>query len=203
MSPEIWVGGRSGMRDQFIKILVSTDRIGIADLLNWIEGTDFYRAPASSQGHNNYEGGLLEHSLEVYFKLLDVISKVSDYPNIPSESIAISALLHDICKANFYHADGRNRKDAVTGKWFIEPYFSIDDKFPLGHGEKSVIVIQQFMKLTPNEIIAIRWHMAGFDDSARAYAGGLAMTKAYKEYPLAVLLHVADLLACYPGEEKR
>ena len=79
------------------------------------------------------------------------------------------------------------------------PYFAVDDQFPFGHGEKSVFVIERFMRLKENEAIAIRWHMGGFDDTAKA--GGFSISHAYEKYPLAVLLHMADLESTYLVEQ--
>lgn len=206
---ELWVGGEIGMHDKFVRILESTNRVGMKDLLNWLETTDFFTAPASANGHNNYKTGLLEHSLNVFLQLLKL---KGDINRDEGESIIIVSLLHDICKANFYKPDFKNQKRVgPDGKdvldirnkpiWDRIPIFSIDDKFPLGHGEKSVIIIQKFMKLTDEEIAAIRWHMGGFDDSARSYEGGLALTKAMQKYPLITYLHAADLIACLPEDK--
>ena len=96
----------------------------------------------------------------------------------------------------------RNQKNEVTGQWEKVPYYQVDDKFPFGHGEKSVFLIERFMRLKVEEAIAIRWHMGGFDDSAKA--GGFTISNAYEMYPLAVKLHIADIEATYLREgEKR
>ena len=192
---DLWIGGRTGLYEQYLTLWNQfVKREGKEDFLNWLQITDFYHAPASANNHGNYESGLVEHSLQVYFNLISLVN--SSGINIPSETFAIVALTHDICKANFYQATTRNVK--INGVWIQEPYFSIEDKFPIGHGEKSVIILQKFMELTDEEIMAIRWHMAGFDDSARSYAGGLALSKALQFYPLITLLHCADLISCLP-----
>lgn len=112
-----------------------------------------------------------------------------------AETIAICGLLHDVCKANFYKATTRNVKNDETGKWEKVPYYSIEEKFPFGHGEKSVFLIERFMKLTPEEAVAIRFHMGEFEKER-------STSDAYSKYPLAVMLHVSDLLATYMDEKE-
>ena len=168
-------------------------REGAEELLHWMDyKTDFFTAPASTKFHCAYEEGLLIHTLNVY----DILKKRNDADKTESEeSVAICALLHDLCKANFYRETTRNVKNEKTGRWEQVPYYSIDDSFPFGHGEKSVYLIERFMKLLPAEAIAIRWHMGGFDDTAKA--GGFNIASAFTKYPLAVKLHLADLEATY------
>ena len=89
----------------------------------------------------------------------------------------------------------RNVKNDETGVWEKVPFFQVEDAFPYGHGEKSVFLINWFMRLSVEEAMAIRWHMGGFDDSAKA--GGYAMSEAFRMYPLAVMTHLADLEATY------
>ena len=115
------------------------------------------------------------------------------------ESFAICALLHDVCKAEFYKTSTRNVKNELTGQWEKVPYYTIEDRYPFGHGEKSVFLIERFFRLKPAEAIAIRWHMGGFDDNARV--GGYTVSNAFSKYPLAVKLHLADLEASYLVEE--
>lgn len=198
---EIWSGGFKGLEKSFISLLEKTDRPGRDDVICYLQSkTDFFKAPASANGHNNYEGGLVEHSLITYFTLEALAKSFPDF-TLNKDSIIICALLHDVCKANFYTTETRNKK--VDGQWVQEPYIAIDDKFPIGHGEKSVILIQNFMALTPHEQMAIRWHMGGFDDAARAYGWGMALTNAIQKYPLITFLHAADLFACLPEPEKK
>lgn len=116
------------------------------------------------------------------------------------ESYAICALLHDLCKANYYKLGTRNVKNETTGQWEKAPFYSVEDLFPYGHGEKSVFLIERFMKLKVEEAVAIRWHMGGFDDAARG--GCFAISEAYDKYPLAVKLHIADLQATYLMEHR-
>lgn len=111
------------------------------------------------------------------------------------ESFALCGLLHDLCKANFYKSGFRNVKNEQTGAWEKVPSYSVQDAFPYGHGEKSVFLIERFVRLKTPEAVAIRWHMGGFDDAVRG--GSFAISEAYDAYPLAVKLHLADLEATY------
>lgn len=194
-------------------------REGIEAFLSWLTlSTDFFEAPASSNEHNNYAGGLVEHSLITFYNLTSMIMsmKVHSLQTIPAEidSLILTALCHDICKANFYKGSYKQKKrtdtegkdviNVATGKviWDTVPFITIEDQFPLGHGEKSVIILQKFINLTDEEIMAIRWHMGGFDDTARSYAGGLAVSNAMAKYPLVAFLHCADLIASLPDQEE-
>ncbi|MBQ3412373.1 MAG: hydrolase [Oscillospiraceae bacterium] len=173
--------------EQYIK------RQGADRLLEWMDNrTDFFTAPASTRYHGAFSEGLVIHSLNVY----DILKKRNDQDNAHSdETIAVVSLLHDLCKANFYKETTRNVKNDITGQWEKVPYYSIDDPYPYGHGEKSVYLIERFMRLSPEEAIAIRWHMGGFDDSA--HSGGFNIGNAFNKYPLAVKLHLSDLEATY------
>ena len=185
-------------KEKFIKIFKdNVKRDGAGELLSWLEKTDFFTAPASTRFHLCEEGGLCEHSINVYECLNDRYG--SDHS---AESIAIVALLHDLCKAQFYKMTMRNQKNEQTGQWEKVPYYQVEDKFPFGHGEKSVFLIERFMRLKVEEAIAIRWHMGGFDDTAKA--GGFTISNAFEMYPLAVKLHIADIEATYlrEGEKK-
>ena len=171
-------------------------RRGSDRLLEWLLSTDFFTAPASTRFHAAYEGGLVEHSLNVYRVMMQKhFVEGEDDP----ESAAICTLLHDICKAGFYEVDFRNRKNDA-GVWEKVPYYTINDRFPYGHGEKSVFLIERFMRLKNEEAVAIRWHMGGFDDTAKA--GSFAIAHAYEQYPLAVKLHLSDLEATYLCENR-
>lgn len=108
-------------------------------------------------------------------------------------------LLHDVCKANFYKVSTRNVKNDATGQWEKVPFYQVADQLPYGHGEKSVYLIEHFMRLKTDEAIAIRWHMGGFDDAVRG--GSFAVSDAYNRYPLAVKLHASDLIATYLMEQ--
>ena len=169
-------------------------RDGLDSLLDWMEReSDFYEAPASTRFHGNYQYGLVEHSLNVYNALLE-LTKQSQL-NVSIETLTIASLFHDLCKANYYVLGTRNVKDEETGVWRKEPFYKSEDQYPIGHGEKSVILLMKHMRLTDDEIYAIRWHMGGFDNAVKG--GDYASGKAYEICPLAVLLHVADMVASY------
>ncbi len=186
-------------KEEFLSIYKENiTRPGSDKLLQYMlsEENDFFTAPASTRYHGAYEGGLLEHSLNVYHNLKAYLERgrlreVYGFPEYSEESIAISALLHDICKMNFYTVDYRNAKNA-QGVWEKVPFYKIDDRLPYGHGEKSVFMIQFFMHLRKEEAMAIRWHM-GFSGPEDANTVG----RALERYPLAFALHVADMEATY------
>jgi putative nucleotidyltransferase with HDIG domain len=180
-------------KEEFLSLLRSTNREGIEDLITFMEEkTDFFKAPASTRFHGNYESGLLEHSMKVYEILKHKVENcILDIDADPATVILVT-LLHDICKANYYKIDYRNAKNA-DGVWEKVPYYTVDDTIPYGHGEKSVRMITEYIKLTSEEKYAIRWHM-GFTEPKENYN---TIGLAYKKYPLALLLHEADLEATY------
>ena len=185
-----------GYMEEFEAIFTEhVKRKGAEEFLAWLKNTDFITAPASTKFHCACPEGLVQHSLNVY-KLLK--KRCAEYGITDGESIAICGLLHDICKANFYTISYRNAKNE-RGQWEKVPYYTVDDQFPFGHGEKSVFVVERFMRLRENEAIASRWHMGGFDEAAKS--GGFSISHAYEKYPLAVLLHMADLEATYLSEQ--
>ena len=184
-------------KDDFIKIFKEKiTREGSDKLLEFLEKSDFFTAPASTRYHGAYEGGLLRHSLNVYECLVEYLArdrvKQKYELNVSEESAAIVALLHDICKVNFYTTSFRNSKNEQTGKWEKVPYYTINDTLPYGHGEKSVYMISGFIRLTRDEAMAIRWHMgfSGIEDKNM-------IGKALEMYPLAFALSVADMEASY------
>ena len=179
--------------NDFIDLFTSNiKRPGSIDLLDWLTvKTDFLAAPASSKYHSCHEGGLAEHSVNVFDRL-----RISYEYN--SETVAICGLLHDICKANFYTVSTRNVKNEQTGQWEKKPYYSVEEKFPFGHGEKSVFLIIQYMKLTMEEAVAIRFHMGYTGD----YTNDKACGAAFRKYPLALELHIADMRASYLDEKE-
>ena len=180
------------MKEEFIELLKSTKREGVEEIINFLEKTDFFKAPASTRFHGNYEGGLLEHSMKVYEILKHKVKNSVIDINVGDDTLIIVALLHDICKANYYKVDFRNAKNE-RGEWEKVPYYTVDDTIPYGHGEKSVMMITEYMKLTSEEKYCIRWHM-GFTEPKELYG---TISLAYKKYPLALLMHEADLEATY------
>lgn len=189
--------------EQFIDIYKSNIiRPGSDKLLNYLlsDGSDFFTAPCSTRFHGSYEGGLVEHSVNVYHCLKNYLerTRVTDVYDIScnDETIAITALLHDLCKVNFYTVDYRNAKNA-RGEWEKVPYYTIDDLLPYGHGEKSVYIISGFMKLSREEAFAIRYHM-GFSGTEDKNSVG----KAFEIFPLALALSIADMEATFFMEKK-
>ena len=180
------------MKEQYLELLKEIKREGMEELIKFIEKTDFFIAPASTKYHGDYEGGLVEHSLKVYENLKEKIKTAPIEMNVSEDTIKIVALLHDICKVNFYKVDYRNAKDAM-GVWQKVPYYTIEDTIPYGHGEKSVMMLTEYIKLTSEEKYAIRWHM-GFSEPKELYT---TLGQAFKKYPLALLLHEADLETTY------
>ena len=181
-------------KDEFVKIYTENiHRQGSQELLNWLLNTDFFTAPASTKFHCACENGLVMHAVNVFNTMVE---KHFEEGVDDIESFAISALLHDICKAEFYKVSTRNVKNDATGQWEKQPYYSVEDKFPFGHGEKSVFLIERFMRLKLDEAMAIRWHMGSFDD-----AQGYTVSQAYDKYPLAVKLHLADMESTYLREK--
>ncbi len=191
---------KNDYKEEFCEIFFDKiERDGADKLLDWLEKSDFFQAPASARFHNNFEGGLCEHSVKAYKRFLKLVE--AEYGKgwesfISSESVAIIALLHDVCKANFYVTEMRNVKD--NGVWVQKPYFKVEDSLPYGHGEKSVYIISSFMKLTREEAMAINWHMGGYDSRAQ---GAFIVSEAFRKYPNAFLFHIADMMTTYLDEE--
>lgn len=179
-------------KERFIDLLLSTKRDGVETLVASLENSDFFIAPASTRFHEAYEGGLCEHSLLVYDKLIGLVGKTGEF-NL--DTLIIVSLLHDICKTYYYKVDYRNAKNE-RGQWEKVPYYTVDDQLPYGHGEKSVMLINDAMKLTLEEMMAIRWHMG-------AYSGQQdwnTCSTAFDKFPLAMYLHFADMIATHDRE---
>ena len=176
-------------------------REGADKLLEWLKTSDFFSAPASSKFHSAYEGGLCKHSINAYNRFLKNLK--NEYgenftDKISLESVAIIGLLHDICKTNYYKVEMRNVK--YDGQWTQQPYFTVDDSLPYGHGEKSVYIISGFMRLTRLEAMAINWHMGGFD--TRVMGGSYSLSDAFYKFPISVIFHISDLEATYLDETR-
>ena len=172
-------------------------RKGSENLLNYLmsDASDFFIAPSSTRYHGAYEGGLVQHSLNVYNCLVDYLARSRTKElygmDFSEETVALVALLHDICKLNFYKIDFRNAKND-KGVWEKVPYYTIEDTLPYGHGEKSVYIVSSYMRLSRDEAFAIRYHM-GFSGSDPVNNVG----RAFEMFPLALALHVADMEATY------
>ena len=185
-------------KERFIEIYRSKiQREGADKLLDYLLSpqSDFFVAPASARFHGSYAGGLVDHSLNVYDCLVDYLSRprVKELYGLEyrEESIAISALLHDLCKVNCYKPGTRNVKDE-NGVWHSVPTFEFSDPLPYGHGEKSVYIASGYMRLTRDEAFAIRYHM-GFSTTDDANQVGRALEMS----PIAYALCMADMEASY------
>lgn len=187
-------------KEEFLEIFNSLiKRSGKDEFLAWLKKTDFFTAPASTKFHLCYEGGLCQHSINVYKRLKSLVE--NEYGEnwekvISAESVAIIGLLHDICKVNTYKIEYRNVKE--SGNWVQKPYYTVEDTLPYGHGEKSVYIINGFMRLTREEAISINWHMGGFDSRAQ---NSYTIQTAYNQFPVALLIHIADMQASYLDEK--
>ncbi len=182
-------------KEIFIQLCSKINRAGMVEFLMWLENSDFFTAPASAKYHGSYEGGLVEHSLNVYDALVKLLTI---YPEIQvsEESIVIVSLFHDLCKVNMYEKDVRYRKDE-KGQWASYEAYTHNEKLHYGgHGSKSVFILQNFIKLTPEEAVAINCHMGSWEDNPNIGA-------AFEHCPLAWLLHVADESATFITEAKR
>lgn len=190
-------------KEEFIEIFKSNiTRDGADKLLDYLENkSDFFTCPASARYHGAYEGGLCEHSLNVYHCLVDYLQRerVQELYGLEysDETVALVALLHDACKIGCYKKTFRNVKNDATGQWERVPSYTFDDPLPYGHGEKSVYIVNGFVRLTREEAMAIRWHM-GFSGTEDSRLVG----KAFAKYPLAFALSVADMEATYFLEEE-
>jgi hypothetical protein len=190
-------------KEEFVSIYNKfIKRDGADKLLDYLlsKTSDFFIAPASTRFHGAYEGGLVEHCINVYNCLKDYLSRmrVRELYNMfyDDETIAIVALLHDVCKINCYKQGMRNVKDE-KGVWQSVAVYEYDDKLPYGHGEKSVYIITGYMKLTREEAFAIRYHMgfSGIEDKRN-------IGDAFEQYPLGFALCTADMEATYFLETK-
>ena len=185
-------------KEEFLEIYqTNIHREGSEELLDFLENkSDFFTAPASARYHGAFEGGLCEHSVNVYHCLAAYLERerVQELYGMEysPESVALVSLLHDACKIGCYKKSFRNVKNDATGQWEKVPTYTFDDPLPYGHGEKSVYIVNGFVRLSREEAMAIRWHM-GFSGPEDNRTVGQALQK----YPLAFALAVADMEASY------
>ena len=181
----------------FEDLLRSTNREGIENVIAFLNNTDFYTAPSSASYHSNYPGGLLDHSLLVYITALKLSDVYFDLnfdlsTRLDRNSIVISTLLHDICKVCFYKQKEKWKKDE-NNQWISYTGYEIEDTFPIGHGEKSVIMLLNIgLKLTQDEMIAIRFHMGSWDGALLTNDVKYSYQTAMNNCPLMSLLQTAD-----------
>ena len=191
----------SANKDKFVELLQSTHRPGVDNVINALEELGFFSAPASTRFHLAYEGGLLEHSLGVCRIALMVRKQVllvrpDLEPQLPIESIILTTLLHDVCKAEIYKRAIKRRKNE-RGIWEDYEGYDVDySDYPAGHGEKSVIVLlQSGLELTKEEVLAIRWHMSAWDLPFQSYELMGSLNAAREKTPLIGILQAADGLS--------
>lgn len=193
---------RQALIDRFEAELGKVQRPGMDKLLEYIRKSDFYTAPASTKYHLACEGGLLQHSLNVLDALRGLLSWRSDgaweyraagkaVSTIPDDSVTVMALLHDICKTHFYSTSTRNVKNDATGKWEKQPFYTVSDKMPLGHGPKSAMIVKQYTTLTTQEMYAI-WHHMGFNGN---FENDTAVGQSIEMFPEVLALQTADMMA--------
>lgn len=183
-------------REEYLDLLKSQcgSTKGMDALMDYLDHeTDFFEAPASTRFHGSFEGGLCQHSLNVYHRLLE--NGLTEGYSLGT--ITLVSLLHDICKANIYQKSVRNVKE--NGVWKQVPCYTVKDSFPFGHGEKSVVLILRYVALSEEEMLAINWHMGGFDQ--RVNGGNYALSDAFNSSRLALELHLADMRASYVDEK--
>lgn len=189
---------RKELQDKIIERLRSIKREGIEDLITYLlERTDYFIAPASTKFHSNFDGGLAFHSNNVVELL---IQKNEQYKlGLSLDTIYLTGYLHDLCKCNIYEKTMRLKKDEMTGKWIGYASYEINENVPLGHGEKSVILLQQFVKLSLEECLMIRWHMGAYipKEDYRDY------NKAIELYKSVLAFSNADAEASHFLEEVR
>lgn len=190
-------------REEFLSIYrQNITRDGADKLLEYLDSkaSDFFTAPASQRFHGAHEGGLVTHSVNVYHCLKAYLARErvrEDYGmTYDDETVAVAALLHDVCKIGCYKPGFRNVKDE-NGVWQKVPSYDYDDKLPYGHGEKSVYIVNGFIRLSREEAFAIRYHMgfSGLEDKRN-------IGEAFERFPLAFALNVADMEATYFLEGK-
>lgn len=197
------------MREEFENLLRSTGRDGVEDCLTEIDELGFFDAPASTRFHLNYEGGLMEHSLNVAKTALRLRTQMLEMdeslkPFLPEDSVIIASLLHDVCKADIYKPAVKRVKQQ-DGSWADEPGYDVDfSAFPMGHGEKSVVVLLlSGIALTNDEMLAIRWHMAAWDLAFNSSEARSNINAARDISPLCSLVQAADTLAANLLERKK
>ncbi len=190
--------------------LAKVNRPGMDKLLDYIRKSDFYTAPASTKFHLSCPGGLLQHSLNVLDALRGLLDwnaagNVWEYrtagqtvDTIPDDSVIMMTLLHDLCKTYFYSVSYRNAKNAA-GNWEKVPYYTVQDRMPLGHGPKSVMLIKEYTTLTSMEMYAI-WHHMGRNGD---YENDNAVGKSMEMYPAVLALQTADMMASRFMESER
>lgn len=190
------------MKDKFISLLRATGRQGVDCVADYLDKVGFFEAPASVNRHLSYAGGLAEHSLNVYRMAMMLREQMAAMRpdtagQLPEDSVTIAALLHDVCKANIYKTAKKWRKDEQNRWEQYDTYETDYSRFPLGHGEKSVIMLLRLgLTLTNDEILAIRWHMGAWNLPFQSYEDKCNISEA-ADHPLTAIIQAADALAAH------
>ncbi|MBQ0155495.1 MAG: HD domain-containing protein [Bacteroidales bacterium] len=190
------------IKNEFLELLRSTGR-DVEDMIEELESNGFMEAPASAGHHLNVAGGLVEHSLNTCKSALAIWEGMKTLnPSLekstPKDSVIIAALLHDVCKSDVYFRTVKQKKNKATGTWEESEGYKVSYKnFPMGHGEKSVIMILPFLELTDAEMLAIRWHMGAWSIDKSNYEEVRNYDTACKLNPLVPIIHAADMLSSH------
>jgi len=173
-------------KKEIICLLKKVERSNIDKLISWLSETDFFSAPASSKFHLNVEGGLAYHSLSVYKTLCKFNELIPKKWKLSKDSVILCGLLHDVCKIGIYHYV--LKEEQVRSNYPDDLFeYKRDDPFPIGHGDKSIILLQRYIYLTEEEIALIRWHMGPYDPEFNR-----GQKQIVKKYPWIKLLYLAD-----------
>ena len=190
--------------ERFEAEMAKIHRTGIEDLITYIRQSDFFTAPASTRFHLSCPGGLLQHSINVLDALRGLLDwneneQIWEYrvaghvvDSASDESVTLMALLHDLCKINFYSVRSHTVKNQETGQWEEKPYYVVEDQMPLGHGDKSVLLISKYINLTDQELYSI-WHHMGF--VGQDYAALKSVDLSIQKHPMVLALQTADMMA--------
>ena len=202
------VGSFSELWDNYIRLLAGTilirsynssdlhdPDVGLPQVnraISWLESTDFRDAPASTQYHESYRGGLIHHTLKVYNCMLD-LKQTHAFGDVPYDTVTIVALCHDWCKINFYEPYMKNVKNESTGQWEkVEAFKYNQTGIPLGHGVSSMFLASKIVRLSPAEALAIRWHMGKW---RCVDAEDSELQNSNKSHPIVHMIQFADQLA--------
>ena len=192
------------IKEKIIEALKATNRAGMDNVINYLEKSSFFTDPASCNNHYNFAGGLAEHSYNVMRSALALrkafIEAEPTLENTLTENkIIVTTLLHDICKTGKYKIEKKNKKNLETGKWeVVDAYVIGDDKFPFGHGDKSVVFLLSLgLKLDIDEMLAIKWHMGLWHVNQCDYVNIKSLDNSLNKYPLVSILQAADSISTH------
>lgn len=188
------------MKEEILELLKSVKREGMDNLIKYLEESDFFDAPASTKYHGNFPGGLAEHSLTVYKLLAKKNEQFS--LGISDQTLKICGLLHDICKVDTYKIGFKWTKPDEK-IWVKEAVYTVEDSFPAGHGEKSVFMLQRYIQLMDEEILAIRWHMGFSMTGAHFSPESYSIRSSFNDNKLVTAMFTSDMEAAYMIEETK